>query len=176
MVATVSAKSSIRDTGERYFYVYLTKNNAVSEQFRHTPQHITFIPPFFAAKQDVIKIAEDTAKNFKSFNVRLGRHTAFGSKKDIPVILIRPTKALNDIHLALISGLKVKKIDIYSIYKGQFINNEFIPHITLKDFHPKLDATKPLTIDHIAVMYKYKNIKTIIAKFMFRGWNEAAAG
>jgi hypothetical protein len=32
----------------RYFYVFLTEDLPVGEQSKHTPQHITLIPPFVA--------------------------------------------------------------------------------------------------------------------------------
>lgn len=148
----------------RYFYVFLTEDLQVSEQSKHTPQHITLIPPFIAEEQDVLEVAKETIVDFNPFDVELGGQAMFGPNKDIPVILIQPNEILNMLHMALTNRLKNRQIDIYKIYKNQFTDDQFTPHITLKKLYPEPDTSRPITVDHIAVIKKAKNIKTILAK------------
>ena len=37
------------------------------------------------------------------------------------------------------------------------------PHITIKKYLPNINETKSIVFDHIAVIHKYKDIKTILA-------------
>jgi 2'-5' RNA ligase len=167
MVATVNEKNNFTDNkNERYFYVVLTEDLNVGHQSKHTPQHITLVPPFNADRKIVINITKEVANKFDLFDVKLGKNEFFGSKKDIPVILIKQNNELNRLHINLIKILKEKNIDINKMYQGHFINNTFTPHVTIKKFHPRLAQTKPIKVDHLAVIHKNKNIKTVIAKFM----------
>jgi 2'-5' RNA ligase len=165
MVAIVNAKNNIIDA--RYFYVCLIENLDVGHESKHTPQHITLIPPFIIEEQVALSVAKDVAEKLKPFNILLGKRDWFGPKKDIEVLLIKPNQSLNNIHLALIKSLKTRGVDIYTLYAGQFINNGFTPHITIKKFHPVIDKSKPLKVNHIAVIRKDKNVKSIIAKYIF---------
>jgi 2'-5' RNA ligase len=160
MVATVSAKNNI-DTGERYYYAFLTENCEVGEESKHTPQHITLIPPFMAEVEEALEVAEAAALEFSPFNIDLGDHAMFGPNKDIPVIVIKPNAILQALHMALLSELEVRDIKIPS---NRFLRVGFTPHISLKSYHPVPDETQPINVDHIAVMHKFKNIKTVLAK------------
>lgn len=158
MVATVSAKNN---NGERYYYAFLTEERSVGDESKRTPQHITLIPPFIADKKDVIEVAAQTALEYDPFNIEAGERAMFGPEKDIPVIIIKPNELLHAIHMALLKKLEDRNI---AIQPNRFIGDGFIPHIALKPYHPDLDETRPITVDHIAVMHKYKSVKTVLAK------------
>jgi len=146
----------------RYYYAYLTDEHAVGESSKHTPQHVTLFPPFVAYQSDAIEIAKETASEFDPIDVELGEQAMFGPENDIPVVLIKPNKSLNLVHTALFEKLEQRNI---SIPPNKFIGEGYTPHIALKSYHPELDETKPMTVDHIAVIRKYKEVKTVMAKY-----------
>ena len=83
-----------------------------------------------------------------------------GPKKNILVISIEPNKYLQAVHEALFDGLDKQYINTgYTRY----VRGEFTPHITLKKYHPIINENKSMIFDHIAVIHKYKDIKTILA-------------
>ena len=161
-VVIVSEKNS--DSSIRYYYAYLTEDRTVGRESKHTPQHITLFPPFIADnKENVLEIAADTASEFSPFVVEADGHSMFGPEKDIPVILIKPDDILRSVHLALLNKIEQKNIPIQP---NQFIGEGYVPHISMKFYHPKLDETRSITIDHIAVMHKDRDVKTVIAKYI----------
>jgi 2'-5' RNA ligase len=168
----VSAKNNFSDNGERYYYAFLTEERNAGHESKHTPQHITLIPPFNAKKEDVLAVAKETAADFNPFEIETGEHTMFGPEKNIPVIEIKPNQILHAIHLALLARLEARDI---IIKEGKFIGDDYVPHIALKKFHPRLEETRPILVDHIAVMHKFKNIKTVIVKNTLGINDEAAA-
>lgn len=158
----MSAKNN-NDGDERYYYAFLTEEREVGESSRHTPQHTTLFPPFIADKGDVLEIAEETAIEFDPFDVETGERAMFGPENDIPVIVLKSSRLLHSMHMALLNKLELRSV---SIQPNRFIGDGYIPHIALKPYHPELDETQPITIDHIAVIHKYKNIKTVMAKYV----------
>lgn len=160
MVATVNARNSFdSNKDEKYFYVYLTEDLEEESASKHTPQHITLVPPFEAKRQDVLDVAKETASEYSPFEVETGEHTMFGTEKDISVILIKPNQILQSMHMSLLDRLKSKNININYQH---FIRDEFTPHITIKSFHPEVIENKALIIGHIAVMHKLKGVKTVL--------------
>ena len=157
----MSAKNN-NDDNERYYYAFLTEKREVGESSRHTPQHITLFPPFIADKGNVLEMAEEAAIEFDPFGVETGERAMFGPENDIPVIVLKPSRLLHSIHTALLNKLELRNV---SIQPNRFIGDGYIPHIALKPYHPELDETQPITVDHIAVMRKYKNTKTVMAKY-----------
>ena len=170
MVAIVSERNN-SNSCERYFYVLLTQNDDVGEESKHTPQHITYVQPFSGKQMDVLEIAEETAKEYDSFDVEHSEPKMFGPDKDTPVITIKPSSLLSAIHVALLDRLINRGI---VIPPSQFIRDGYTPHISLKSFHPILDESKAIHVDHIAVMRKYNNIKTVLAKNALGKSNEKA--
>ena len=161
MVATVSEKNN-KDCNGRYYYAFLTEKREVGDSSTHTPQHITLFPPFIADQKDVLEIADEVAAEFDPIEVSPGEHAMFGPENNIPVILIKPSRLLSSMHIALSKKLEQKNILIPS---NDFIDEDYTPHIALKPYQQKLDENKPINIDHVAVMHKCKNIKTIMAKY-----------
>jgi 2'-5' RNA ligase len=158
MVATVNAENNL-NKDEKYFYVYLTENLEEDSAFKHTPQHITLVPPFEAKRQDVLGVAKEAASEYRPFEVETGGHTMFGVEKDINVILIKPNQILQSMHMSLLNKLKERNININYQH---FIRDEFTPHVTIKSFHPEINESKTLAIGHIAVMHKLKGVKTVL--------------
>ncbi|HUC96330.1 MAG TPA: 2'-5' RNA ligase family protein [Candidatus Saccharimonadales bacterium] len=154
------------DNGERYFYVFLTENREVGEVSKHTPQHITLIPPFAAGRSDVVNVASETASEFSPFRIETGEKETFGPKRDISVILIKPSEILTAIHVSLLKKLNDRDI---VINLDEFIGENYTPHIAIKPSQPDLEGAQPILFDHIAVIQKNKNIKTVIAKNALRG-------
>lgn len=149
------------NSGHRYFYVLLTEEREVGDASKHTPQHITLIPPFEANRKDVLDVAMEVASLFGSFEVETDGHYRFGPRKNIHVVLIQPNDTLNSIHTILLEKLAFRNI---TFENDNFIGERFTPHIAIKSFHPELDEAKPIKMTFIAVMDKYKNIKTVISK------------
>lgn len=162
MVAIVSEKNNRNKKNDRYFYVILTKDSAIGEALKHTPQHITLIPPFEADEKDVLRVASKVASKHTRFEVETDGHILFGPRKNIPIVMIQPHESLKSIHLDLLNELALKNI---VFQKDNFVGDGFTPHIAIKPFHSELDEIRPIPIDYIAVLHKVKDIKTIIAKY-----------
>ena len=86
----------------------------------------------------------------------------FGPENNIPVVTIKPNESLKLIHKALFQELERRKI---SIPPNQYIGEGYVPHVAIKPYHAELDETKPLSIEHVAVVRKCNEIKTVMAKF-----------
>jgi len=164
-VATVSEKSN-GSSCNRYYYAYLTEQFEVGQSSKHTPQHITLFPPFVAYQLDVLEVAEKVASEFDPFHVELGERAMFGPENNIPVAIIKPNESINLIHRALFQELERRNI---SIPPNQYIGDGYVPHVAIKPNHAKLDETKPLNIEHIAVVRKCDDIKTVMAKYALGG-------
>jgi 2'-5' RNA ligase len=160
MVATVSEKSSYPDNSAWYYCAYLVEPRQVGDRSNHTPQHLTLSPPTPANEADVLQAASETAKRFDPFEIALGEHAMFGPNEDIPVMVIEPNFILQALHKILISKLEEKGI----LFKdNRYIGDRYAPHIALKRYHPNISGDR-LLIDHIAVMRKDDDIKTVLAK------------
>lgn len=145
---------------ERYFYVFLTEKLNVGDKSNHTPQHVTLVPPFSANEKIVLAVAKLVATKSDSFEIKLDGRTMIGPKKDIPVISVRPNNYLHAIHVSLFDELEKQNINTgYTRY----IRDEFTPHITIKKHLPSINETKSMIFDHIAVIHKLKNLKTVLA-------------
>ena len=156
MVAIVSEKNS----KVRYFYVFLTEKHSIGDRSKHTPQHITLVPPFLAGEHVVLEVSKHVSLQFNPFEIKLNGQTMIGPKKDISVISVKPNKYLKAIHVSLFDELEKQNINTgYTRY----IRDEFTPHITIKKYLPKINETKSMVFDHIAVIHKYKDIKTVLA-------------
>jgi len=174
-VATVSAKNNNRDFVERFFYVILTCSEKVGFESKHTPQHITLLPPFPTEPRQtgsVMQVASRVANMFTPFDITLAGNDNFGPNKNIPVILVKTNVLLHKVHNLLIKELKSVGLNIYDYYSNEFLGYGFTPHVTIKKIHPVVDKSKPITVGHIAVMRKYKNTKTVVAKYNFGNGNE----
>lgn len=157
----MSEKNS-RSSCNRYYYAYLTEQSEVGESSIHTPQHITLFPPFVAYQIDAFEVAEKVASEFDPFDIELGKHAMFGPENNIPVALIRPNESLNLVHRALLKELKLRNI---SVPLNRYIGDGYSPHIAIKQRHIELDESKPMNIDHIAVVRKCNEVKTVMAKY-----------
>ncbi len=168
-VATVNVKNSTAKNNVRYFYVFLTEKCSVGVISNHTAQHITLVPPITADEQIVLDVAKSVASRFRQFKIRLNGRTMIGPKKDISVIDIRPNRHLKALHVTLFDELEKQNINIgYTRYA----RDEYTPHITIKNYLPAISETKSILFDHIAVIHKYKNVKTVLAKCMLAESNE----
>jgi 2'-5' RNA ligase len=158
-----------RHKKDRYFYVFLTQNLNVGYKSNHTPQHLTLVPPFCAQEQTVLQVAKNVARTSKPFKIYLTSRVMIGDNQDIAVVKVKPDNNLQAIHLELFNELEKRNIDTGY---ARFIKDEYTPHITIKKYLPKINEFQIVTFDHIAVMHKYKNIKTIIAKYKLGSVNE----
>ena len=167
----MSAKNSTTNN-DRYFYVFLTEKRRIGDNSNHTPQHVTLVPPFFADKQAVLKVAETVASKFDPFEIKMDGRMMIGDKKDIPVILVKPNSYLQAVHVSLFDELGRHNINTgYT----RFIRDEFTPHVTIKKYLPPINETQKLIFDHIAVMHKIKGTKTVVAKNMLGQSDETVA-
>ena len=158
----MSVRNNVPNKAERYYYAYLTEKRDAGYQSIHTPQHITLIPPFIAGRSEALQTAGHVAEKLKPFYINLGEMALFGPQNDIPVIIVEPCESIQELHGSLLGALAERHIEING---PEFIGQNYIPHISVKKFHYQLVTDKPLIVDHIAVMHKYKNLKTVLAKY-----------
>ncbi len=146
---------------ERLYLAYLTEPREIGESSPHSPQHLTLVPPFMSDARTVIGAVQTVKSTFRQFPVKVAERTQIGPDRGIAVYTIRPTQILAALHRALLDELEDRGVDMTHL---KYVRDEYVPHITIKPRHPALQEGQRLVIDHIAVMQKTNDARTVIAK------------
>lgn len=157
--ATVNGKNR----SEYVYLAYLTEPREIGKSTKRSPQHLTLVPPFqfdnpLSELRDVVhEVAADT----RAIPVKVARESKLGPNRSIDVRLIEPVDAVRALHRQLMYKLESKGV----LLPTKYVYDAFLPHITLKPAHTTdLQSGQILTINHIAIMHKSKDLRTLLAK------------
>ena len=102
----------------------------VGQEFSKWPKHITLLPWFNDAKQEVLDESLQTlAAKTKPIVVSLGERALYGSKNNRPVLEIVHNNQLRDLH---ITGLNIVANDAKAKLEDlRYVGYKFKPHITV---------------------------------------------
>lgn len=155
---------SARNKPDEYAYLaYLTEPRGVGESTKRSPQHLTLVPPFpfDVSLQDLRNAVREVASETRSFDVKVGKEAKFGPSRNIDVLLVEPADVVRMLHFQLMYKLESAGVELPTKY----VYDAFLPHITIKPSHTtKLKKGQLLSIDHIAIMYKDKGHRTLLAR------------
>lgn len=146
---------------ERIYLAYLTEPREVGVSTKHSPQHLTLMQPFTPNFTMATGAAEEVKTMLEPFEVHVAEQVMFGPNHDIPVRLIEPVDSLRLLHNALVVALEQRDIDLTRI---DYIRNSYKPHIAVKPGAPEIAKGQTFLVNHIAVMGKGKNARTVLAK------------
>ncbi|PJE65737.1 hypothetical protein COU91_00020 [Candidatus Saccharibacteria bacterium CG10_big_fil_rev_8_21_14_0_10_47_8] len=146
---------------ERFYLAYLTEPREAGDSSPHSPQHLTLVPPFVSDAQTVVDAVHSVKDTFRQFPFKIAERVQIGPNQNVAVYTIRPVQILVALHKALLDELEHRGIDMSHL---KYVRDEYVPHITIKPKHPTLQKGQRLVVDHIAVMQKAKEARTVLAK------------
>jgi len=154
---------------ERIYIAYLTEPREVGVSSKHSPQHLTLVPTFEPNLSMAVDAVEEVQTMFDPFEVHATRQAMFGPDYDIPVYLVEPIDDLVLLHAALVTALEKRKMDLTHT---RYIRDEFQPHIAIKANSPGITEGQNFLVDHLAVMGKGENVRTVLAKMVLGKSND----
>jgi 8-oxo-dGTP pyrophosphatase MutT (NUDIX family)/2'-5' RNA ligase len=101
-------------------------------QTNNSPLHVTLLQIFSLPKKDVKKLVDKlntVTNNLRPFSVFAEGSAMFGPNKDVPVITVKRTPQILDLHLKLIESIKT--LNPGYIFPG-FMKDNFSPHCTIE--------------------------------------------
>ena len=124
-----SIEKESKTNKHRYLIAYLLDDLPIGAKFKPSALHITILP-WFALEADERPFLTWFYNHFdrvKAFNSVVSEKKLFGTKKDVPVNLVKPTRKFMQLHNLALSwfgkvGARWAEIDPY-------VGNDYVPHI-----------------------------------------------
>ena len=93
------------------------------------PLHVTLVPPFTtgAAAPNVERVVERVCRDFSPVDARVLARELFGRRRDVPVVTLEPSGALQDLHVRLLDALEPVVI---GSTRSPHVRSGFRPHVT----------------------------------------------
>lgn len=129
----------------------------IGQEFIEWPLHITLAPWFPCDDEPKLdKILAQIAKDHKSFSITIGGVQKFGSKKDVPVNVVRDNAQLVELHWKIFNALDKSG---FPIHQREYVGGGYQAHVT-HQVHGKKKSGEKLAIGSFTLVKQIRLKKT----------------
>lgn len=118
---------------QRYWLACFFEDMPVGLQFKPGLLHLTIITWFVAeiGEAELLGSFQSRFKDSRVFSIRIGERAWFGPKKDVPVNLVEPNRAVTDLHQVGLDWFE--QIGARWAVKNSHSGLDYVPHIRYRE-------------------------------------------